>query len=324
MRNVGWSDSVVFMLFVGLSIPCVFRSGVSVATETSATVSCSSFQSCLDAGEREFAARRLTSAIALYRSAERLAPNPERQSVAHMRLAEVFKALGDTASANYHAQKASDLSGGAVTAQAPSPAGSVPKGSTGPGESVVSAESIQRTLERGIGVQVVTPTDAPKASAARVSSSNASKGPPSGAGSARHRPSKPHTHLAAVDVEPAQPAGLASMDLRINFEFGSDQLDAQGWKQTDELGKALAGLVSQERSREFMLVGHTDSVGESRSNQQLSEQRAETVKQVLTTKYPELSGRLKTTGRGELDPRAPGEDEASRRLNRRVEIIVTR
>jgi outer membrane protein OmpA-like peptidoglycan-associated protein len=89
----------------------------------------------------------------------------------------------------------------------------------------------------------------------------------------------------------------------------------------------LAGVADQIREDgavALSIEGHTDAVGSDTYNQDLSERRAATVKDLLSS---ELDGvRMRTKGFGSTQPVAPNETEdgkdnpEGRALNRRVEI----
>lgn len=103
----------------------------------------------------------------------------------------------------------------------------------------------------------------------------------------------------------------------ILFEFGSSAIDDAGRSVIEE---AVAEIPD---GAELEIIGHTDSVGDDGSNQALSEERAETVADVVRAARPDLA--LTVEGRGEREPVADnavgGEDDpAGRALNRRVEI----
>ena len=69
------------------------------------------------------------------------------------------------------------------------------------------------------------------------------------------------------------------------------------------------------------IIGHTDSTGSEDHNQRLSERRAASVGGYLTSRGVN-SGRLYTSGRGELEPRASNDTAEGRRLNRRVDLYI--
>lgn len=79
--------------------------------------------------------------------------------------------------------------------------------------------------------------------------------------------------------------------------------------------KACAGVVVEVR-------GFTDSVGSSEGNQMLSELRAKKIVDFLTDAGVEAS-KLTAVGKGEDDPVANNETAEGRRLNRRVEFVLS-
>ena len=112
-----------------------------------------------------------------------------------------------------------------------------------------------------------------------------------------------------------QQSPLAS--LNITFEFGSSALTEDAKNQLRTLGQALNS--STLASDEFLIEGHTDSVGSAQYNQSLSERRAMVVKQYLIDHVGVGASRLKAEGRGEtklLDTRAP-----TSATNRRVQVV---
>ncbi len=85
---------------------------------------------------------------------------------------------------------------------------------------------------------------------------------------------------------------------------------------------ALARNLQQYPDTTIRIVGHTDSTGAARYNQQLSERRARSVRSVLINSG--VSGtRLRAIGEGESNPVASNTTAAGRQQNRRVEIYIT-
>ena len=84
----------------------------------------------------------------------------------------------------------------------------------------------------------------------------------------------------------------------------------------------LAGLVAAHPGLMLAVEGHTDSVGKTDYNQQLSEQRSEAVREFLSQQGmagASLSGK----GFGEGSPIASNLNAAGRQQNRRVEIVIS-
>lgn len=67
--------------------------------------------------------------------------------------------------------------------------------------------------------------------------------------------------------------------------------------------------------------GHTDSDGSDLTNQRLSEQRARSVANYLTTKGIDVA-RFTVVGRGESQPIAANDTAANKARNRRIEFQV--
>ena len=102
----------------------------------------------------------------------------------------------------------------------------------------------------------------------------------------------------------------------IQFEFNSDRLTETARSQVAELAAALT--LPSLKGFSFAVVGHTDSVGASDYNRDLSLRRAHSVKRHLVA--GEVSaGRLVEVGLGEDYPVAGTAGDDAR--NRRVEII---
>ncbi len=103
------------------------------------------------------------------------------------------------------------------------------------------------------------------------------------------------------------------------FPVGDAQLNEQRRPVLGKVADALQGIPGS-----IVISGHTDSVPirslRFPSNWELSERRAETVKRELETVLaPE---RLRFEGLGDSKPLVPGDDNASRGINRRVEITL--
>lgn len=79
--------------------------------------------------------------------------------------------------------------------------------------------------------------------------------------------------------------------------------------------------ITQRRSSDISLVGHTDRVGSADRNRILSMDRASYVAEVLTVSGVDLS-LIDVSFHGESNPLIPTEDEVAEPKNRRVEVIV--
>jgi outer membrane protein OmpA-like peptidoglycan-associated protein/predicted nuclease with TOPRIM domain len=89
----------------------------------------------------------------------------------------------------------------------------------------------------------------------------------------------------------------------------------------DTLAK-VAELISVYDDRKVLIVGHTDAIGDAAYNKQLSERRAELVKQFFVDNFEVEGDRLSTQGLGEERPIASEATREGRRANRRVEVLI--
>ena len=102
------------------------------------------------------------------------------------------------------------------------------------------------------------------------------------------------------------------------FDFGKFTLRPLA---REKLAK-ISGIVLAYPSLKLAVEGHTDSVGTEAFNQELSEKRAEAVRNYLTQQgVPESS--TTATGFGKTRPIASNDTSEGRQQNRRVELIVS-
>ncbi|MEJ2547278.1 MAG: OmpA family protein [Gemmatimonadota bacterium] len=122
-------------------------------------------------------------------------------------------------------------------------------------------------------------------------------------------------HETAAELQRALDQFVASRV--VEFEFDSDALTAQGRNTVGEVAATLASLPGLR----VEIAGHTDSVGEDDFNMDLSQKRAEAVRNYLVELGLER-GRFETVGFGETRPIADNETEEGRQRNRRTEFRV--
>jgi outer membrane protein OmpA-like peptidoglycan-associated protein len=103
----------------------------------------------------------------------------------------------------------------------------------------------------------------------------------------------------------------------VSFDFDSASLKPAF---TPTLNK-VADILQRYPNTIIHVVGYTDSVGSESYNMKLSERRAQSVVDYLSSRGVS-SSRLYAIGKGESDPRATNDTEAGRQLNRRVELFV--
>lgn len=112
-----------------------------------------------------------------------------------------------------------------------------------------------------------------------------------------------------------QPLGCGSILHGIQFDFDSATIGPEAGPLLDALA---AGLRASAAST-IIVIGHTSSEGSDMYNDRLSLLRAQAVVAALVGRGINAT-RVSAEGRGEKQPIAANETEASRSLNRRVEI----
>jgi outer membrane protein OmpA-like peptidoglycan-associated protein len=85
--------------------------------------------------------------------------------------------------------------------------------------------------------------------------------------------------------------------------------------------KSFARFLNDNPSINVAIQGHTDDVGEENKNLVLSENRAKSVMNYLTT-LGVNSERLKAKGFGETKPKVPNSSEENRARNRRTDFVI--
>lgn len=84
----------------------------------------------------------------------------------------------------------------------------------------------------------------------------------------------------------------------------------------------ISGIVLAYPDLKLQIEGYTDSIGSDEYNQQLSEKRAEAVRDYLVSQSVNMNN-VAAAGMGKADPVADNSTAAGRKLNRRVEMIVS-
>jgi outer membrane protein OmpA-like peptidoglycan-associated protein len=102
------------------------------------------------------------------------------------------------------------------------------------------------------------------------------------------------------------------------FSAGSNEVQEGAY---DTLAK-VAELIDMYGSRQVLIIGHSDAVGDAERNRYLSELRAERVKQIFVDYFELAPDRLSTEGLGEARPIASNATPQGRSANRRVEVLI--
>ena len=103
----------------------------------------------------------------------------------------------------------------------------------------------------------------------------------------------------------------------IHFDTGRDTLRAESDPALAQVGL----LLRDQPDLNLMVVGHTDSTGSAEANIQLSQRRAQRVRDALVTRYGVSPARLTAQGVGAAMPVASNDTEQGRQQNRRVELV---
>ncbi len=103
----------------------------------------------------------------------------------------------------------------------------------------------------------------------------------------------------------------------IHFETGKFDILPDSENQLRE----IAGFLNAHPDKKFMIVGHTDNVGNFDANMLLSKKRAEAVLQMLTTKYAVDANQVAGYGVANLAPVTSNHSDKGKARNRRVEIV---
>lgn len=108
-----------------------------------------------------------------------------------------------------------------------------------------------------------------------------------------------------------------SQRLSLYFEAGGVTLTPASEAEFNAFVARFQGRTEVD----FMVIGHTDRVGEATANEALSLKRAQAVGQTLRQRGFDAERTL-AFGMGERRPLKPTEDEVAEALNRRVELVV--
>jgi outer membrane protein OmpA-like peptidoglycan-associated protein len=121
----------------------------------------------------------------------------------------------------------------------------------------------------------------------------------------------------SFDLRDALRAGSVMSFDNIYFASGSATLKPESYPILD----SVAILMRDNPTARIQIAGHTDSDGSDSYNQNLSENRAQSVFQYLVSTGIDGS-RLTTIGYGESVPVAPNDTPANKAKNRRIEFTV--
>jgi outer membrane protein OmpA-like peptidoglycan-associated protein len=114
------------------------------------------------------------------------------------------------------------------------------------------------------------------------------------------------------------PRGLVVSMPDVLFDFNKYTLKPEA---RERLAR-ISGIVLAYPDLKLQIEGYTDSIGSDGYNQTLSEKRAEAVRDYLVSSGVSMNN-VAAQGLGKADPVADNSTSAGRKLNRRVEMIVS-
>ncbi len=103
----------------------------------------------------------------------------------------------------------------------------------------------------------------------------------------------------------------------IYFDTGSDRLRPESTPTLKQIGT----MLKEHADLKLAIEGHTDNVGKSDFNKQLSQKRAEAVQAYLVKNFAVDASRLTAAGLGDTKPAASNDSPEGRQQNRRVELV---
>lgn len=129
---------------------------------------------------------------------------------------------------------------------------------------------------------------------------------------------KQHKELEKVaETKRTEEGLLVNFKSEILFETGKADLKEEAVAQLAQVGDILA-KYKDDRVKVF---GYTDSTGSLKFNEQLSQKRADAVRQVLLSRGV-VEAQITSTGMGPMKPVADNATVEGRQKNRRVELVI--
>jgi outer membrane protein OmpA-like peptidoglycan-associated protein len=168
--------------------------------------------------------------------------------------------------------------------------------------------------------QVTAPASPPTETAPQAAPPGATATPPEGAESAAPVTAERGTiqDMAAYLSGSGETTPHAFSPAPLNFTFGSATPTTESMKTIDQ----IADLLKAHPSATIRVESHTDAVGTPEANLNLSQARANAIKNELVDRGVEGS-RIETAGMGGDLPVASNDTPEGRASNRRSEIVVT-
>ncbi|MGQ0560770.1 MAG: OmpA family protein [Gemmatimonadota bacterium] len=110
---------------------------------------------------------------------------------------------------------------------------------------------------------------------------------------------------------------VVTFDSGLLFAYDSDAIQGAARENLTNLAESL----EEYDDTDVLIVGHTDATGSDSYNQGLSERRAASAARYLVSRGVENT-RIRTAGRGEIEPIETNASAEGRAQNRRVEVVI--
>jgi outer membrane protein OmpA-like peptidoglycan-associated protein len=158
--------------------------------------------------------------------------------------------------------------------------------------------------------------DANNANLAAANSKQAADSAMSQRDQANAETARVQAELDALKATPT-PRGMVLTLGDVLFDTGRAELKPGAGRTLDQLSQFL----TEHPDRRVQIDGFTDSIGTDSYNEDLSQRRANTVREALISRGID-SSRIGTQGYGKSYPVADNNDSGGRQLNRRVEVVI--
>lgn len=159
----------------------------------------------------------------------------------------------------------------------------------------------------------------------------AQSGEPAGAGAAaaasawddvdRNAPAQSYPEVTDKSINVRGTANYSVYDLGEDVLFDKEKSEIKQSAMAN-LKEVAASIKQRFDQGPVRLYGFTDSQGDAQFNQQLAEQRAESVKKWLTENGDISADRISVQAVGEANPKASNSTTEGRKENRRVQIVA--
>ncbi len=107
------------------------------------------------------------------------------------------------------------------------------------------------------------------------------------------------------------------LTLKVNFDIGKSVIKKQYYNELKVVGDAL----NEQKNLKGIIEGHTDHVGADKTNLNLSQRRANAVRDYIVKNFKIDKKRLAAKGYGESKPVADNSTVEGRAMNRRIEAV---